>query len=698
MNRDSTTPDASNEAPGTGVSSFFARALTDLPGVGPKRGAQLADAGLATFDDLLRHFPRRYEDRRHCIPIAEINEGDTVCIRARVVRSRMVRLRRRLSLAEVVLRDDTGDIKAVWFGLGFLARTFVKDAEGYFYGAVGKHSGLALKNPDYELLDRDEETRLNVARIVPVYRLPEGTSQPFLRRLVHHVLSEMPAQAADPLPEALRARHDFPEVVQALRDVHFPESFEAARAARNRFAYDELLAIQLGILRTRAQKSGDEQGVQHRTDGLHLARFRESLPFALTSAQQRAVDDLLADMASPRPMVRLIQGDVGCGKTIVALHGIVAAVDGGYQAALMAPTEILAEQHWAVLHEALSPQGIEVALLTGAIPAAGKLRKRIAAGEVDVVVGTHALIQEKTAFHALGFAIVDEQHRFGVLQRNALSDKGRQPDILHMTATPIPRTLAITVYGGMDISVIDEMPRGRVPVKTRRIPPAKVPGLYDYIAKQAGEGYQTYIVCPLVEESDARPLRAVTTHYDELSQGPLSSLRLGLLHGRLGADEKESVMAAFKRRELDVLVATSVIEVGIDCPNATTMVIEDAGNFGLTQLHQLRGRVGRGGVQSHCFLLGKPKTPEGRKRIDTMVATTNGFEIAEIDLEMRGPGEFYGVRQAGLSDLHVADLIRDARLLDAARRDAAEILENDPALAAPDLASLAERSAHWVAP
>ena len=430
-------------------------------------------------------------------------------------------------------------------------------------------------------------------------------------------------------------------------------------------------------------------------DGPTLQAFRKSLPFALTPAQERAVADILDDMASPRPMLRLLQGDVGCGKTAVALHAIAAALDGGFQIALMAPTEILAEQHGLSLRELLGDMGVSIEVLTGSTSGAAAVRRRVASGETHVVIGTHALIQKNTSFSRLGLAIVDEQHRFGVMQRGTLVEKGLNPDVLHMTATPIPRTLAITVYGGMDISVIDEMPPGRLPVKTRRVTPAKESDLYQYIRDQARQGRQAYVICPLVDESDKQDLTAVTTHYRELSSGPLAQARTALLHGRMSGAEKDEVMHRFKRGEIDVLFSTTVIEVGIDAPNAVIIAIEDAAQFGLTQLHQLRGRVGRGAAQSHCFLLGKPKTKDGRHRVEIMCKTTSGFDIAEEDLALRGPGEFYGVRQAGLSDLHVADLIRDVRLLDQARRDAQDILEDDPWLEEPAYRHLRAAAEHF---
>lgn len=666
------------------------QSVASLPGIGDKRAELLRNLEIATIRDLLFHFPRDYQDRRHPTPVAKLKEGDTVTIRAEVVRSSTRRLRRRLSATEALLRDDSDEIKAIWFGLGFLSRTLTPGKEGFFTGTVGKWNGLCLRNPDYEMLSNDDEDRLHTGRIVPVYRLTEKVSQRMLRRWVRIALDEAGEILEDRLPAEMRKRWAHKDVRRAIEAVHFPASLQEARKARDRFAYEELVSIQLGILQGRARRAHEEDGYRHTIKGPRLEALRASLPFVLTKAQERAVGDILADMASPRPMVRLLQGDVGCGKTVVGLHAVAAAADGGYQTALMAPTEILAEQHALNLRESLEPLGLTVEVLTGSTGSARSVRQLAASGDVDVLVGTHALIQEKTGFRNLGLVIIDEQHRFGVVQRDTLVKKGTHPDILHMTATPIPRTLAITVYGGMDICVIDELPPGRQPVKTRRVTPAKVEDLYAYIAEQAKAGFQTYIVCPLVEESDKRDLTSVINHFEELSAGPFQNLNTGLLHGRMSFAEKDAVMHRFKRGEIDVLFTTTVIEVGIDCPNATTIVIEDAPQFGLTQLHQLRGRVGRGSEPSHCLLLGKHKTPEGKKRVEIMCTTNSGFDIAEADLELRGPGEFRGVRQSGMSDLRVADLIRDIRLLDLARREAEAILEKDPALSNPEYAALAK--------
>lgn len=659
-----------------------------LSGVGPKRLELLAALGVQTVRDLLFHLPRDYQDRRSFTAIGAVSEGDTVTVEAEVVRSRMVRMRGRMTLAVVTFRDDTGEINATWFGRGFLAKAFTPGAKVLLSGTVGKYKGLALKNPDYELLTGEEEDQLNTGRIVPVYRLTEKVTQRMLRRWVRTALDAVADDVPETLPESLRTEYEFPPMADALRAVHFPETLDAVAPARKRFVYEELLGIQLGVLRSRAHRRNQEAGVSHRIDGPAAQGLAAALPFTLTAAQSRAIDDLFEDMRAQRPMARLIQGDVGCGKTAVALHAIAAAADGGFQTALMAPTELLAEQHAATVHAMLEPLGVRVCLLTGSTRAAAETRKRIAAGEADVVVGTHALIQDATQFHRLGLVVVDEQHRFGVLQRTALTQKGVHPDTLHMTATPIPRTLALTVYGAMDITVIDELPPGRRPVVTRRVAPGEVDDVHAHVLAQAARGFQSYVICPLVEQREGKELRDAVGHFEELSSGVFASLNTALVHGRLDAGEKDRIMRAFSAGTVDVLFSTTVVEVGIDVSNATTMLIEDAAQFGLTQLHQLRGRVARANEQAHCFLLGKPKTDEGARRLAVMCETSDGFEIAEEDLKLRGPGEFFGVRQAGLSDLRAADLVRDARVLDQARRDAQRILKEDPALESPCWAHL----------
>ncbi|MBW7866293.1 MAG: ATP-dependent DNA helicase RecG [Candidatus Hydrogenedentes bacterium] len=650
--------------------------VSALEGIGPKRAALLEQLGLRTLGDLLFHFPREYRDYRQITPIAEVRQGELATVEAEIIGMRHVRLPRRQSLAHLTLQDATGTMSATFFGRGFLVGTvFVKGARGLFTGKVSEYKGPCLANPEYELLTGDEEDLLNTGRLVPVYPAAEGLTQRMLRRWVRALLPLAAPLAAEALPGKLRARHGLPGMEEALREVHFPGSPENAASARRRLAFEELLVLQADILERRQSLRRESRAHPNRINGPLLKGLHRRLPFVLTGAQERAVSDIVSDMASPVPMLRLIQGDVGCGKTLVALHAVAVAADGGAQTAFMAPTEILAEQHAASLRELLEPMGLTVAVLTGNTPDSRRIRELVAGGGVDVVVGTHALFQESTRFKRLGLAVIDEQHRFGVCQRALLSAKGPRPDVLQMTATPIPRSLALTVFGEMDLTVIDEMPPGRQPVKTRRIPESKLPDLYRHIGKEAGLGRQTYIVCPLVEESAHRGGQtAVLRHFQELSEGPLAGVPAAVLHGRMCQEEKDAVLRAFRRGEVRVLFSTTVIEVGIDVPRATMMVIENAAEFGLTQLHQLRGRVGRGSETSYCFLLGKPKTPEGRERLEILCEHGSGFDIAEADLRLRGPGEVFGARQAGISDLRLADLILDARLLDLARREAAALI------------------------
>lgn len=660
-----------------------------LPGIGRERKALLANLGLHTLGCLALHLPRAYQDRRTLTPIGELAPGMEATVTGEVTAARNRRMRGRNSLAEVRVSDGTGEAAALFFGRGFLAYSLKPGTRVILTGKVESGDPPAMRSPEYEVLEDEQDEGLNTGRITPVYRLTGKLGQRHMRRWIREALHRTLPGLEETLPGALRARRGYPPLQEALLAAHFPETAEAAEAARERFAYEELLAVQLAAMGSSPAEGQGPVGVMHRVDGPLLRALRESLPFTLTPGQERAVEDILGDMAAPRSMLRLIQGDVGCGKTAVALHAIAAAADSGRQAALMAPTEVLAEQHALTLSRALAPLGIRVELLTGALRGAARLRKEIAAGAVGVTVGTQALIQEQTEFHDLGLVIVDEQHRFGVAQRGRLSAKGQMPDVLHMTATPIPRTLAITLYGGMDLTLITCMPPGRRPVKTRRIPESKLAELYRYLVRETGAGQQAYIVCPLVEESEAKALTPVIAHFEALSTGPLAGAPCALLHGRLDAREKEDVLRRFQDGAIRILFTTTVIEVGIDVPNANIIVIENAPQFGLTQLHQLRGRVGRGTAQAYCFLLGEPTTEDGKQRLEILCNTQSGFEIAEADLRLRGPGEFQGLRQAGLSDLRAADLLRDAALLEVARRDARAILAADPGLEAPEHAGLA---------
>jgi ATP-dependent DNA helicase RecG len=671
---------------------YLSSPVTDLSGVGPKRAEHLAQLGIQTIGDLLYHFPRGYQDRREFTAIEDAIEGALVTIRATVKSARNLRMRGRNSMAIITLEDGTGEIRATFFGRGYLANSSLRPGvTGIFHGTVETYQGLALKSPEYEVVETDGESGDGSGRIVPIYPLVAQVTQRLLRTLIREALGLVDGALPETLPPDVRKAENLEPLTECIDQLHFPDTPERAELARARLVFEKILTIQLGVLYKRTRRQA-KTGITHQINGPLLVALDQQLPFSLTEAQDRATAEILGDMGSSRPMARLLQGDVGCGKTVVAAHAVAAALDGGYQIAFMAPTELLAEQQYQSFLKLFTPLGVSVSLLTGSVRGAAALRREVSAGSVQVLVGTHALFQRETTFRRLGLVVIDEQHRFGVAQRAALSAKGAEPDVLHMTATPIPRSLTMTLYGGMDLSLIDSMPPGRKPVKTRVVPEDKVAECYNYLKEQAAAELQSFIVCPLVEASELREnSTAVEDHYAELSGGALASVRTALLHGRLDAGEKDAIMSRFVAREIDVLFSTTVIEVGIDVSTATTMVIENADQFGLTQLHQLRGRVGRGSAQSYCFLIGKPATKEGKERLRIFCETESGFDLAEADLKLRGPGEVSGFKQAGFDDPHAADWVHDARLLQRARNCAAEILEQDPEMASPDWKAIRHR-------
>jgi ATP-dependent DNA helicase RecG len=670
----------------TGPAQGLATPLQYVKGVGPQRAAALERKGLRTVEDALFFVPRRHEDRTRLTPFRELSPGEAhTCSGVIVGLSPPPPGRPRVPFS-ASLRDPSGYLTVSWFRGAYLARVLQRGQRLVLHGRVGRYRGApVLNNPDFEIVESDEDDRLHTGRLVPVYSTTEGLGQRPLRRLMWQLVEAFAADVVDPLPEAVRARRGLVALPAALRDAHFPELETALHAARRRLAFDDFLLLQLGlaILRARTTRA---QGIALAPPGTLVRRLRASLPYTLTAAQERVWDEIRADMAAPFPMHRLLQGDVGSGKTIVAALAVLTAVEAGYQAAVMAPTEILAEQHFITFRQLLEPLGIPVTLLTSSLTGRdrGARRKAVAAGDVGCVVGTHALVQQGVDFRRLGLAVVDEQHRFGVAQRARLKGKGERPDLLVMTATPIPRTLALTLYGDLDVSVLDELPPGRRPVKTVARTEAKRREIFAFLRKEVAEGRQAYVVYPLVEESEQLDLKAATDMARRLRRDVFPDLEVGLLHGRLGFDEKDAIMRRFKEGGIHVLVATTVIEVGIDVPNASVMLIEHAERFGLSQLHQLRGRVGRGPWKSYCILLTSGSLgEEAQRRVDAMVATTDGFKIAEADLDLRGPGEFFGTRQSGLPEFRVADLLRDAPLLEDARREALAIVGADAELRAP---------------
>jgi ATP-dependent DNA helicase RecG len=666
-----------------------------VKGVGTKLAQVLSKLNIYTLGDLLFHLPRRYEDRRQFRKIAHARAGEAITVSGKLVTVDNVKVRN-LTLTKAYLDDGSGVLELVWYNQPYMKDTLnkLRNSQIVAYGIVKESPyGLQMETPEWEDLPdgADPDSLLSVNRIVPIYPLTEGIRQKRMRQIIWNAV-QYAHLAPEILPRSVRERLGLMPIQQALQQIHFPDDEQMIEPARQRLVFEEFFLMQLGVglqrLRTR-----QERGIAMRIDADRLNEMLHRIvPFELTNAQKRVIHEIWNDMAQPHPMNRLLQGDVGSGKTIVAAAAILAAVDNQYQAAIMAPTEILAEQHYITLHRLFQPLGISVELLVGRLSNKQRqqARERIATGRGMVAVGTHALIQEGVSFARLGLAIVDEQHRFGVLQRAALRDKGIMPHVLVMTATPIPRTLTLTLYGELDVSVIDELPPGRKPVRTYWKTPEERLKVYAGVRKLVEQGRQAYVICPLIDESDKLQVRAAEQMAEHLQKDVFPDLRVGLLHGRMKPAEKEAVMEAFRAGELDILVSTTVIEVGVDVPNAAVIVIEDADRFGLAQLHQLRGRVGRSEHQSYCVLIADPKSEEGQRRMEIMTRTNNGFLIAEEDLRIRGPGEIYGTRQSGMPSFRVADLVKDMRLLEVARQEAFRLLERDPELARPEHTALRE--------
>ena len=691
------------DKPPISLRELAAMEVSELNGVGPKRSTALAQVEVLTVLDLLMHYPRRYLDRTREARLADLESGDEATVIVRVERVNLRRTRNRRTMVEVDVSDDSGRLRCVFFNQPWLKDRLVPGLEMVLFGKVDTYRGRPqMTSP---VLDFAGD---KTGRVVPLYPQSEKArlNSSDIGSWIDEILRRSaPRGLADPVPRPVRGRHDLIERDRALRLIHRPDSMADVAMARKRLVFDELLRIQLALVLRKRSLERTTTGIAHEPRSGLVERFRDRLPYPLTGAQDRVIGQIADDLTRDRPMHRLLQGDVGAGKTVVAVCALLVAVDGGHQGALMAPTEVLAEQHYLGVKDLLSdftvPDGDEgtllderplrVELLTHRTTAVERrdLLAGLTAGSVDLVIGTHALIQEGVDFRSLGVVVIDEQHRFGVEQRAALRESGADgavPDVLVMTATPIPRTAAMTVYGDLDVSVLDELPPGRTPVETEwvRCGPGDLElaesGLWKKVRAEVEAGRQAYVVCPLIEESEKLEVRSAEETYEQLEAGPLAGLALGLLHGRVSAGEKEKVMELYRSGAIQVLVATTVIEVGVDVPNATVMVILDADRFGIAQLHQLRGRVGRGADRSFCYLVGEGATDDGQARLDALVRTTDGFELAEIDLDLRGEGTIMGERQKGRNDLRLASLRRDRTWVAAARDEAFALVDADPDL------------------
>jgi ATP-dependent DNA helicase RecG len=665
--------------------------------------------GLLTVEELLMYLPLRYEDRSNLKPIAQLAPGEMATVLAEVKSARMSGFKRRnLGLFEVTFGDGSAEtLHGKWFHGGYLQNVLVPGARVALFGKIefDTYGGrLQVMHPEFELLtadDEDGESALHTGRIVPIYEAASKITTRIFRSLLYRVVNELP-RLEDALPEPIRQKLKLPSRSTAFRSVHLPSMDEDIRLlnafrsqAHFRIIFEEFFWLEAGLALKRA-KARSVEGIRFELTDAVREQIKAMLPFKPTNAQKRVLKEIAADMAAPSPMNRLLQGDVGSGKTIVAAEAAIIAIENGYQVALLAPTEILATQHYFSFKSLFTKLGYVPILLTGSNTAREKsqLKKLVAEGLAHVAIGTHALLESDVEFRRLGLAIIDEQHRFGVMQRLKLYEKGQRPDVLVMTATPIPRTLALTVYGDLDTSIIDELPPGRKPIQTKHVMEDRVEQVYSFLKKQVEAGRQAYVVYPVIEESETQAMKAAQAMHQQLSEIVFPDLRVTLLHGKMPPDQKEQVMAQFKAGESDVLVSTTVIEVGVDVPNATVMLIEQAERFSLAQLHQLRGRVGRGGDQSYCILVTGKLGDTARERIRTMVESNDGFYIAEMDMKLRGPGEFFGTKQSGLPSLRVANIIRDGDILEIARNEAVALVERPPS---PEMLrdAMAHVQTHW---
>ena len=654
-----------------------------IKGVGPVKATMFERLGVENVQDLFYYLPKRYEDRSQILDVKDLVPGEHQAVIGKVLKTSVFTARTGTRIFEMAVGDDKNKVIAVWYNQPFLKKMFAAGQKVVLYGKVEKEKRLQITHPAFEIIDEEEKESLEVGRIVPFYSLTEGLSQRELRRVVHRAIHSHLTAVNDPMPTRIRARKKLVDFKFAVENIHFPHSESNLERAYKRLIFEEFFVLQTAMALKRKKRA--QKGITHAVSGSLMTDFENLFEFELTGEQKKCIKDIESDMASSKPMYRLLQGDVGSGKTVVAMYALLLAAGGGYQGAMMAPTEVLARQHYVTVSQAFMPLGVNVRLLVSGLDAADseRIKKEIAEGEADIVIGTHALIQESIQYKRLGLVVVDEQHKFGVDQRKDLQRKGDVPDTLVMTATPIPRSLMLTVFGDMDTSLLKEKPEGRQPVSTYWAQEEKREAVYTFIRDEVEKGRQAFIVYPRIKETEKSDLKSAEEMYKRLKEEAFRDLRIALIHGRLKTAEKKKIMDDFRKNKYDILVATTVIEVGVDVPNVTVMLVEHAERYGLAQLHQLRGRIGRGEHASYCILLGEPKTDSSMERLATMSEVDDGFKIAEKDLDIRGPGEFLGTRQSGLPELRVGNIVRDFSIMEEAREEAFNLVSEDPDLKDP---------------
>ncbi|MFH0731834.1 MAG: ATP-dependent DNA helicase RecG [Candidatus Omnitrophota bacterium] len=668
-----------------------------IKGVGPQRLAMLKRLDIATVADCLNHFPARYEDRSNIKPISQLTDAEPQTFAGKILTSSIFRTKTGHTIFQLAISDDTASIYALWFNQPYMKKYFNKGDKVIMFGKVQRKGKLQIIHPEYEIIKDDEEdknTKVHTGRIVPIYPLVSGINQRRLRSIMKSCIDQYGFYAHEYMPVDMQARNHMLDFKSAIKNIHFPVNERQRQEARRRLVFDEFLFLQLALALRRHKIKTETPIKSHDIANEFKQEFLKTLDFSLTKAQVNVIDEIENDMASTKPMHRLLQGEVGSGKTVISAYALALTANNLHQGIIMAPTEILAQQHYVTITKILSPLGIEVCLLVNDMPAKDKQKSQeiIRSGQAQVVVGTHTLIQEGINFKDLGLVVIDEQHKFGVEQRATFKNKGYNPHILVMSATPIPRTLAMCVYGDMDISVLDELPLGPRNVETYLIQPDELEKVYEFLKQEIAKGRQGYIISPVIEKSLKLEIEGAEKLFETLTQ-KFDKLKLGLMHGRLKADQKTKTMAAFKKGKIDILVCTTVVEVGIDVPNATVMIVNNAERFGLSQLHQLRGRIGRGKFQSYCILISEQKTEEAQARLEAMLNTDDGFKIAEEDMAIRGTGEVFGTRQHGMPELQLANLVEDIEILEQARKEAFELINIDPNLQNPRNKLLKQRLA-----